>query len=235
MHICPANHWTARDPGGRLPLVMRPGGRFCGAQLRLSGAAAVAALTVSVALLPGVAASRTSRTKRHIPNCKKLPRSKMADIAQTGRLTFRKKIGNLCEFTGHHPNHYEPTFDITVVSYKKSIWDSAKSQAQSTAAMEGSDYGDVSRSMFFVQGNLTDKGDAPCNKHNGKPGKGGSKFGPACIPEPDAVHIGVYGHGTDKHNGLHLMVSAAVTAQKGDVHLSHMIKLVKDVISGKIR
>ena len=35
-------------------------------------------------------------------------------------------------------------------------------------------------------------------------------------------------------NHLHLMVSAAVTGQRGDVHLSHMLELVKEVISGKI-
>jgi hypothetical protein len=30
------------------------------------------------------------------------------------------------------------------------------------------------------------------------------------------------------------MVSAGVTGQQGDVHLSHMLALVKDIISGKI-
>ena len=40
------------------------------------------------------------------------------------------------------------------------------------------------------------------------------------------VHCSVYGNGTDKRLHLHLMVSAGVSGQRGDVHLSHMLALV---------
>jgi hypothetical protein len=42
------------------------------------------------------------------------------------------------------------------------------------------------------------------------------------------------GMGKIKRSHLRLMVSAAVVGQQGDSHLSHMLALVQDVISGKI-
>jgi hypothetical protein len=103
-----------------------------------------------------------------------------------------------------------------------------------SAAKNGTTFGQSSKQLFFVTGEETGEGLQPCEKDLGTPGKGQSKFGPVCATEPDASHIGGYGNGTDKRNHLHLMVSVAVTGQLGDVHLSHLIKLVTDVISGKI-
>jgi hypothetical protein len=80
----------------------------------------------------------------------------------------------------------------------------------------------------------TGKGLQPCKKDLGSPGKGESKYGPVCASEPDATHIGAYGNGTDKRNHLHLMVVVGVNGQLGDVHLSHVIEVVKEVVFGKI-
>jgi hypothetical protein len=47
-------------------------------------------------------------------------------------------------------------------------------------------------------------------------------------------HFNAYGYGTDTRVHLQLMISVAVTGQQGDVHLSHMISLVQQILSGKI-
>lgn len=186
--------------------------------------------------LASVPSGAPAKGHAHIPSCKHLSQSAMANLAQTGRLDFRKKIGNLCEFTGKgtHHGHYHTTFDVEIIPYIKSVWDEAKSKAQATAAKHGDDFGNASKHLFFVSGEIKNGDLGKCNKHNDKPGEGEAKFGPACKGEPAAVHLGAYGHGTDKRAGLDLMVTVGVTGQRGDVHLSHVLELAKEIISGKI-
>ena len=191
-------------------------------------------LLVAIAITPTVAAAK--KTHAQIPNCAAVSRSEIAKLAQTGQLKLLKKVGNLCEFTGagEHHGHYRPTLGIQIIPYITSIWNTAKSDAMHSGAKNGNTFGQSSKQVFFVTGKDTGSGLQPCQKKLGTPGKGQSKFGPVCATEPDASHIGVYGNGTDKRNHLHLMVSVAVTGQLGDVHLSHVIQVVTDVISGKI-
>jgi hypothetical protein len=192
------------------------------------------ALLVAIVLTPTVAVAKKAHSP--YPSCAAVSRREIATLAQTGQLKLEKKIANLCLFTGdgEHHGHYKPTLSIQILPYFKSIWDTAKSDAVHSAAKDGSTFGQSSATLFFVTGKDTGEGLQPCEKKLGTPGKGQSKFGPVCATEPDAAHIGVYGNGTDKRNHLHLMVSVAVTGELGDVHLSHVIKLVDDVISGTI-
>jgi hypothetical protein len=198
--------------------------------------AAVALVPLSIVLLIVLfPASAASKGRDEAPSCSSISRKKLAKLAQTGRLKLVHKVGNFCEFNGHKPpDHYVPTFEIELVPYSKKIWKEEKADAKSSASKTGSDYGQVNSRMFFVSGKFTDKGDPPCVKSYGKPGKGQSKYAPVCTPEPAASHIAVYGNGTDTRTHMHLLVSGAVTAEEGEVHLSHMIELVKEVISGKI-
>ena len=197
--------------------------------------AIVAVLLASLAILPAVASSKTaSKHHGHIPSCSKLSRKEIENLAQTGTLKLQKHIGPFCAFTGHHPGHYEPTFELGIIPYIASIWETARSDATASAAKNGSDFGQVNSHLFFVSGANTSAGLPPCTAGYGSPGKGQSKVGPACAGEPSMVHYSVYGNGTDTRLHLHLMVSAGVTGQQGDVHLSHVIALVKEIISGKI-
>jgi hypothetical protein len=196
--------------------------------------AAVLAVLLLVALVPASAA-RTSKGRHKFPSCSSLSRSKLPDLAQTGRLRLQKKIGPLCEFTGHHPKHYEPTLGLEIIQYSTNVWDTAKSDAEKSAARNGSDFGEVSSDEFFVSGTYTDKGLPPCKKQDGSPGKGVSKFGPVCSPEPAANHYEAIARGNDRRAGVKVMVAAAVTGQRGDVHLSHIIELAKEVVSGKLQ
>jgi hypothetical protein len=201
---------------------------------QLKAATAVIA-AVALCALPAVAVSKASHhSGHHFPSCNRISRTKLAKLAQTGPLTLRKKIGPLCEFTGHIAKHYEPAFDLEITPYTKGLWNTAKSAAMHAAAKNGSNFGKYSKKEFFVSGDYTDKGLSPCTHRDGSPGKGESKFVPACSPEPEAVHEEAVAYGTDKRKGLKLIVSAAVTGQLGDVHLSHMLELAKEVVSGKL-
>ena len=195
--------------------------------------AIAAVCTCALASFPAIAASKSS-SKSHFPSCASISRTALASEAQTGPLTLKKKVGNLCEFTGQHKGHYEPLFEIQLIPYIKSIWNTAKNSAAASATKNGSEFGEFNSKLFWVSGEITDKDLPPCNPDNGSPGKGDSKLGPVCSPEPTADHFSAYGYGTYKRLGLQMMVSAAVTGERGDVHLSHMIVMVQDILSGKI-
>ena len=187
-------------------------------------------LVLAAAAFPAVAFTKGTNNNPRLPDCAKVSRKAMADLAQTGPLKLLKKIATLCDFTGHHKHHYEPTLVVQIIPYFKTVWDIAQGDAT-----KHSGYGRYSKSLFFVSGEKTDAGLTPCAQQDyGKPGAGQSRVGPVCSPEPPMAHIGVYGNGVDKRTGLRLMVSAGVTGQAGDVHLSHIIELVQEIISGKI-
>ena len=197
--------------------------------------AIVAVLVASLAVVPAIAFSKpTSKHHGHIPSCAKLSRKAIETLAGTGKLKLAKHIAPFCAFTGEHRGHYEPQFELGVIPYVASIWQTEKADATQSAAKNGSDFGQANSHLFFVTGEQTSAGLPPCSANYGSPGKGGSKLGPACAGEPSLEKISVYGNGTDKRLHLRLMVSAGVTGQQGDVHLSHMLALVKEIISGKI-
>jgi hypothetical protein len=211
---------------------MGPGSRPVRVRARI---AIVAVLLTSLAVLPAVAFSKTaSKHHGHIPSCAKLSRKAIENLAGTGTLKLKKHVATFCAFTGEHPDHYEPQFQLGIIPYIAPVWQTEKADATRSAAKNGSHYGQVNSHLFFVTGENTSAGLPPCTAGDGSPGKGGSKLGPACAGEPSLEKISVYGNGTDKRVHLHLMVSAGVTGQQGDVHLSHMLALVKDIISGKI-
>ena len=200
---------------------MRPGGLIAA-----RGPVLVAALVL--ALASGAIA------KSSVPSCAKISRKAMAKLAQTGPLVLNKKIGNLCEFHGSHKDHYEPGFEIQLIPYSSRIWTVAEGTAQASAARDGSLFGHANKNLFDVSGAVTDKGLQPCNPDLGTPGKGESVSGPVCTPQPPESVFNAYGRGIDAHTGAHIMVSAVVTGQSGDVHLSHLLELVKEIFSGKI-
>jgi hypothetical protein len=154
----------------------------------------------------------------------------MANLAETGHLKLAKKIGLLCEFTGEHHGHYKPTLELEIIPYTAKIWNTAKSDAQVTAAKEGTDFGQSSSKLFFVSGVVHSSSKPPCT-----PGQKRPEYGPpACDGQPSWAHFSAYGNGTDKRVHARLMVSAGVTGQEGDVHLSHVLELVKEILSGKL-
>lgn len=198
--------------------------------MRRLGTTGAATLLLFV-MLAGSAGATSS-----VPKCTSLSRTAMASLAQTGPLTLAEHIGNLCEFTGtgEHKGHYHTTFAIQLIPYIRSVWTSAKSKSQFSAARNGSDFGQFTKTLFFVSGEVTGKGLQPCDSDLGTPGHGESEYGPVCESEPSEAHFTAYGNGVDPRTGAHIMVTAGVTGQQGDVHLSHLLTLVQRVLSGKI-
>ena len=112
----------------------------------------------------------------------------------------------------------------------------AEASAAAKAKKEGATFGVVAKSLkvgkaaFFVTSSVNDAGMPPC-----EPGAELPLVGPpVCSPEPTLAKFTVIGWGPYKGSGAQTMASTAATAQAGDVTLSHMITLVKDLLSGKI-
>jgi hypothetical protein len=61
-----------------------------------------------------------------------------------------------------------------------------------------------------------------------------NETGPACPGQPTEDAFGASGYGPYKSGGQLLIVTVGLTGQLGDVHLSHALALVTQILSGKI-
>lgn len=204
--------------------------------VRRARVSVVCLLAVSLAVAPtGVVAKAPHQAphggKGGVPDCSSLSRTAIARLVGTGPLTLKAKIGNLCEFAGQISGHYTPMLDIQIEPYVHAIWDTAQSDAMKSAATQHSTFGRFSSKLFFVSGSKSSEGLGSCE------GKtiGPEQLGPECAGQPEMVHFNAIGHGRYKSGIVKLMVSTAVSSQLGDTHLSHMISLVQQLLSGKIR
>ncbi len=169
-------------------------------------------------------------SKGSVPNCSSLSRAAIAKLVGTGPLTLKAKIGNLCEFAGQISGHYTPGLDIQIEPYFRSVWNLAESDAVKSAAAQHSTFGRNGSKLFFVSGSKTSAGLGTCEGNTIVPGQ----LGPECAGQPESVHFNAIGYGPYKSGSLKLMVSTAVSSQVGDTHLSRLISLVKQLLSGKI-
>ena len=188
-------------------------------------------LALSLAIAPASVIAKTPHGgKGSVPNCSSLSRTAIATLVGTGPLTLKARIGNLCEFAGHVPGHYTPMLDIQIEPYFRAIWNTAQSDAMKSAAAQHSTFGRFSSKLFFVSGSKSSEGLGACE------GKtiGPEQLGPECAGQPELVHYNAIGYGRYKAGSKNLMVSTAVVSQLGDTHLSHMISLVQQLLSGKI-
>ena len=175
-----------------------------------------------------------------IPDCSALSRGAIANLIGTGSLTLEKKVGNLCTFSGHRPGHYKPVLVIQIVPWSKKLFSVSEGDAVHSAAREHEQFGVVSSALkvgkraFFVTGTMTSASLPPCGSEEAPAlAPLEVRSGPICAGEPSATHINVTGYGPSP-SGTELMVSAGGVAQQGDISLSHVITLIKDLISGKI-
>ena len=203
------------------------------ASLRRARVLILCLLAVSLAIAPASVVAKTPPGgSGRAPSCSSLSRSSIANLVGTGPLTRQETIGNLCEFTGHIPGHYLPMLDIQLEPYFPTVWKAAQGAAMKSAVTQHSTYGRVSSKLFFVSGDKTSKGLPMCEEGNAIIGP--VQQVPECAGQPELVHFNVIGYGPYKSGSLQLMVSAAVSAQVGDTHLSRMIALVQRLLSGKI-
>jgi hypothetical protein len=129
---------------------------------------------------------------------------------------------------------------IQIVPWSRKLFSVAERDAVSSAAREHSQFGVVSKALkvgtkaFFVTGTTTSASLPPCGSEEAPaPAPLEVRTGPICAGEPSATHVNVVGYGPSP-GGAELMVSAGGVAQQGDISLSHVMTLVKDLISGKI-
>ena len=157
----------------------------------------------------------------------------MASVIGTGPLRFKDRTphSNLCTWQAKVPGHYHELLSIDVVPAYKSVYSLAESDAIKTAAAQHQDFGTLSahhnpwKAAFFVTGTTTNAGLEPCPPAHKLP-----KYGPPqCSADPDWTVINVNSYDSK------LEVATGIVAQQGDVHLSHMIELNREILSGKIR
>lgn len=201
------------------------------ARARSAKVTVVSLIALSLTIAPASVIAKTSHGgKGSVPSCSSLSRTAIAKLVGTGPLTLKARIGNLCEFAGHISGHYTPMLDVQIEPYFPAIWNTAQSDAMKSAAAQHSTFGRFSSKLFFVSGSKSSEGLGPCE------GKtiGPEQVGPECAGQPELVHYNAIGYGRYKAGGEKLMVSTAVASQLGDTHLSHMISLVQQLLSGKI-
>lgn len=190
--------------------------------------------------LPAFAVA-SNKSSPMVPDCSLLSRGAIASLVGTGPLKLEKKIGNLCTFAGRIPKHYKPALVIQIVPWSKKLFSLAESDAVHSAAREHEQFGLVSSALkvgkmaFFVTGTKTSASLPPCGSEEAPaPAPLEVRTGPICAGEPSLTHVTVTGYGPSR-GGAELMVSAGGVAQQGDISLIHVINLVKDLITGKIR
>ena len=144
----------------------RHGSRSLLTRMRGTRRALLVMLAASMTLPAFAVASHTSSPR--IPVCSALSRSAIANLVGTGPLTLKKKIGNLCTFTGERHGHYKPGLTIQIVPWSKSLFSVAERDAVHSAAREHAQFGVVSRALkvgkkaFFVTGTMTSASLPPC-------------------------------------------------------------------------
>jgi hypothetical protein len=163
-----------------------------------------------------------------VPNCASLSRTALASLAGTGPLTVLKIIGPLCTFIGRVAGHYRPTLEVEIIPYSAALWSAATAVRPRHAT-----FGYANPKLFFWVQTVTSEsqGDtSPCQPNDVV----ASATGPTCPGQPTGDAFGVSGYGPYKSGGLMLIVTVGLTGQLGDVHLSHALALVTQILSGKI-
>ncbi len=199
----------------------------------LCGLFALAALVIAIPALAATSPKKKKEKRPNIPSCTRFSRAALAKALDSDPLKFKDRIphSNLCLWEAKKTGHYRETVGIGVYPGIKSVYAKAESAGIKTATKEGKSFGRLSsrhepwKAAFFVSGVVSAAGLEACPPKHKLP-----KFGPPqCSADPAWITNNVTAYNSK------LMVTAAADAQQGDVHLSHVIELVKQVISGKIR
>ena len=214
--------------GYMVPLMRRR--RCIAASTHLTGITLLVSLVLSTAVGPTALASVGTGPPMPpgIPSCATLSRTSLASLAGTGPLTVLKLIGPLCTFTGRIAGHYRPTLEVEIVPYSKPLWAAATGVHPADATV-----GHANAKLFFWTATVTSEsaGDtSPCTAEDVIT----RENGPACPGQPTQDAFGATGYGPYKSGAPQLIVTVGLTGELGDVHLSHALALVTQILSGKI-
>ncbi len=188
---------------------------------------------IAIPALATSSAGAKKPTPTGIPSCSHLSTATMAKVLGSASLLFKGKPGkaNLCLWEAIRPGHYHETLAIDIIPGIKSIYKVAEADGMKNAAKEGKNFGTLSsrnspwKAAFFVTKSVYNSGLPSCSPEHALPA-----FGPPeCAADPSWTTIDV-----DSYNSK-LMVSVGAAGQVGDVYLSHVIALNKEILAGKIR
>jgi hypothetical protein len=174
--------------------------------------------------VPSTAAAslRTPPTKEAaIPNCASLSRTAMASLAGTGPLTVLKITGPYCAFISRIAGHYRPTLDVGILPYSKALW-----KAATSVHPTGATVGYANPKLFFWASTVTSESagnTSACQSDQVVV----NEVGPECAGQPTQDAFGAAGYGS-------YIVTVDLSGQLGDVHLSHVLAMVMQILSGKI-
>ncbi len=208
----------------------RSGSSSSPAQWRLAIAALLALLALVVAIPALAATVPRKKAKPAIPSCSHLSTTAMARVLGSTSLTLIGKHANLCVWEATRPGHYNETLAIDIIPGIKSVYKLAEADGMKNAAKEGKQFGTLFlrhypwKAAFFVTKSTYNDGLEPCPPEHTMP-----RYGPPeCSGDPSWTTIDV-----DSYNSK-LMVSIGAAGQVGDVYLSHVIVLNKEILAGKI-
>lgn len=159
-----------------------------------------------------------------IPSCTTLSTPAISSLLQIGPLILDKTVGPLCMFSYYRTNRYIAEIDISIVPYIASLFDRLQGDAMRNHG------GQVNSKLFFTNKQVTSVGMSPCQPEQ----KVVDQLGPKCAGQPTQDLFTVVGYDAYKRTGPKIMVTAATSAQQGDVYLGHVIELVQEILSGKI-
>jgi hypothetical protein len=177
--------------------------------------------------IPSAAVASSAKMAAGIPSCKTLSRTAVANLVGTGPLTLTKMIGPYCYFSGQRPGHYKPMLQIEIIPYIKYVWTAAETAATHSPSEKITH---VNSKLFSGTGTVTSAGKSPCQPSQVV----SNEPGPACAGQPSESIFTAIGYGSYQPSGQQLMVSTALTGEQGDVHLSHLLALVTEILSAKI-
>jgi hypothetical protein len=197
---------------------------------RDTGIALLVSLGLLIAGSPTAFASlRTGPTlPAGFPNCASLSRSALASVGGTGPLAVLRITGPLCTFIGRVPGHYRPTLEVEIVPYSTALWHAATGVHPPHATT-----GYFNPKLYFWSQAVTSESQGNTSSCEATDVVA-NETGPACAGQPDGDAFGASGYGPYKSGALKVIVTVGLTGQQGDVHLSHALALVMEILSGKI-
>ena len=193
---------------------------------------AVLALVAAILALTAGASAKSKPKPPSIPSCSHFSDNALAKVLGLVKLKYKGKTphSNICTWEGTKSGHYHQILQIDVIPGIKSVYELAQTTGQKTAAKDHKQFGTLGsrgypwKAGFFVTGTTSDSGLKPC-----EPGHKLPDFGPPmCAGDPEWTTINVTAYSSK------MMVAAGIGVQLGDAHLSGMVELVKEIVSGKL-
>jgi hypothetical protein len=170
-----------------------------------------------------------------LPPCSHLSSSKLSKYFDVGQLKFQGVTphSDICTWLGARTGHYHAQLQIGFSPGSKSLFQAVTKSAETSAKRRGATFSTVQKSSpAIIEVSEIDHGGSlkPCG-----PGHTIPEFGPPqCESDPAWYTDSADADGRMKRGGASVIVSANAGAELGDVGVHEMVKLCKDILSGRV-